>query len=107
MPTTTGYSRSASGQYTGDAGLTTVASAGTTVLPDEPLVKISGTTTITLLTGHAAGKRITLLFLAGVTLTNAATLKLAGAVNFVATADDAITLVSDGTTWWETGRSVN
>ena len=38
-------------------------------------------------------------------MTDGSNLKLAG--NFVTTADDVITLVCDGTNWFEMSRSVN
>jgi hypothetical protein len=87
--------------------LRTVASAATLALQGNGSYKISGTTTITAITGVPAGAEITLIATAAWTLTNGANIQLAGAANFVATADDSITLVSDGTTLWEKSRSVN
>jgi hypothetical protein len=46
-----------------------------------------------------------LIFRGTPTFTDGGNLKLAG--NLVATADDSITLVSDGTAWYETARAVN
>lgn len=89
-------------------GLTTktVASAATTTLPDyDSVFFVSGTTTITTLTASWAGRMVTLIFQGILTLTDGGNLKLAG--NFVTTADDTITLVSDGTNWYECARSVN
>jgi hypothetical protein len=42
-----------------------------------------------------------------VTVTNGANLKLAGAANFSATADDMLSSTHDGSTWREVSRSVN
>lgn len=85
----------------------TVASAAALAIPGGvDTIKVSGVTAITSMLS-TPGRRITLIFLAACTLTNGATIKLAGAVNFVATADDAITLVYDGTAWREVARSVN
>lgn len=83
-----------------------VASATTVTLPHVGEVfHISGTTTITSITASWAHRRVTLVFDGILTFTDGSNLKLAG--NFVTTADDAITLVCDGTNWYETGRSVN
>lgn len=93
----------------GDSGFgngTTVASSATVTLPDDgEYFIISGTTTITSVTAKHAGKRVTLKFSGALTFTDGSNLVLAG--NFVTTADDTITLISDGTNWIETGRSVN
>lgn len=82
------------------AGATpTIASAATVTLPADSVIKISGTTTITSITAGAAGRRVTLIFTGVLTLVDGSNLKLAG--NFVTAVDDAITLVSDGTNWYE------
>lgn len=84
----------------------TVASATTTTLPPYgELFTISGTTTITSVSASTAGRRVTLVFSGALTFTDGSNLKLAG--NFVTTADDAISLICDGTNWIETSRSVN
>ena len=85
----------------------TVASAAALPLDGDGLYKVSGTTTITSITGVPNGGMIQLWFTGALTLTNGANLKLAGAVNFVTTADDVIELMYDGTTFVEIGRSVN
>lgn len=77
----------------------TVASAATVTLPENPVVKISGTTTITSITASWAGRRVTLIFTGALTLTDGGNLKLQG--NFTSVADDAITLACDGTNWYE------
>lgn len=91
----------------GNVGLQmpTVASAATVTLPGDPVITISGTTTITSITASWAGRRVTLIFSGALTFTDGSNLKLNG--NFVTTADDTITLVCDGTNWFEQARSVN
>lgn len=85
----------------------TVASAATIALPlDVPVVSISGTTSITSVTAtNHARRRVTLIFQGVLTFTDGSNLKLAG--DFVTTADDTITLVCDGTNWYEVARSAN
>ncbi len=84
-----------------------VASAATVTLPTTgDFLSISGTTNITGITASYAGRRVTLKFADVLTLTDGAgTIRIGG--NFVTTADDTITLVCDGSTWFEVGRSVN
>lgn len=86
-----------------------VASAATITLPKYgDVIPISGTTNITAITADAGhkGRRVTLVFQGVLTFTDGGSLKLAG--NLVTTADDTITIATDdGTTWYETGRSVN
>lgn len=85
----------------------TVASATALTLPVlGSIFSISGTTDITSIvaTGNN-GRRVTLVFQGILTFTDGSNLKLAG--NLVTTADDTITLVCDGTNWYETARSVN
>ena len=83
-----------------------VASATTTTLGTDGNFFVStGTTTITSITVKSAGTVVILDFAGVLTLTDGSNLKLGG--NFVTTADDTITLISDGTNWIEMGRSVN
>lgn len=87
---------------------TDVASATTTALGTGTVFTITGTTSITTLNtcdATATGKRVTLIFAGILTFTDGNNLKLAG--NFVTTADDSITLVCNGTNWYEVSRSVN
>lgn len=86
--------------------LPSIASAATiTLLRNVPLQLVTGTTTITSITAGPTCQVVTLRFAGILTLTDGSNLKLAG--NFVTTADDTITLVSDGTNWNEIARSVN
>ena len=88
-------------------GGTAVASAAALPLPTGSVFHVTGTTNITSITStnFAAGCQITLIFDGVLTFTDGNNLKLAG--NFVTTADDTITLVYDGTNWYEMCRSVN
>lgn len=56
-------------------------------------------TSITFFDDGLSGHLITVQLDANTTLVNSATLKLAGAVNLVGTADDVVMLMFDGTTW--------
>ena len=88
-------------------GGTAVASAAALPLPTGSVFHVTGTTNVTSITStnFAAGCQITLIFDGALTFTDGNNLKLAG--NFVTTADDTITLVYDGTNWYEMCRSVN
>jgi hypothetical protein len=83
-----------------------VASAAT-ITPTGNIFHVTGTTTITSVsgTGVQAGTRITIIFDGILTFTDGSNLKLAG--NFVTSADDTIVLEYDGTNWYEVSRSVN
>ncbi len=84
-----------------------VASAATIILPtDHAVVTVTGAAAVTTIVpnGHS-GRIVTLLLAAGVTITDGANLNVAG--NFVATANDTITLACDGINWNEVARSLN
>lgn len=84
-----------------------IASAATIAIPlRQRVATITGNTGITSITatGHN-GAVVTLVFSGTPTVTDGSNLKLAG--NFVATADDTLTLACDGTNWYEMCRSVN
>lgn len=89
-----------------------VASATTTALPYPTgamweLFYITGNTNCTSLTDPAAwqGRAVTLRFTGTPTWTDGGNLVLNG--NFVATAEDTLTLVSTGSSWVEVARSAN
>ncbi len=84
-----------------------VASAATITLfeSDIDYYEVSGTTNITSVTASWPGRKVTLKFSGVLTFTDGSNLKLAG--DFVTTADDTITLVCNGTNWYEVSRSVN
>lgn len=84
-----------------------VASAAALPLPTGNVFHVTGTTGITSITStnFQAGVMITLIFDGALTVTDGSNLKVAG--NFTTTADDTLTLVYDGTNWYEVCRSVN
>lgn len=96
-----------SGVFAENPNTLVIPSAATLYLPQEmDTVLISGTTGITsIYAGLQAGRRITLVFQDALTVTDGSNLKLNG--NFVTTADDTLTLVCDGTNWYEVARSAN
>ena len=106
----TGVLRATNGT-TGIAGFfgggSIIASATALPVPTGRVFHVSGTTTITSITStnFVAGCVITLIFDGILTFTDGGNLKLAG--NFVTSADDTITLVYDGTNWYEIARAVN
>lgn len=94
--------------------LPTVASASGVTPPTSGYVfNITGTATINTIVGAArlAGQQITLIFAASLTVAHNANagaandIQLAGAANFAATANDTLTLVSNGTVWREISRA--
>lgn len=85
---------------------TSVASASVPRLPKyADFITITGTTAIDALTASWAGRRVTLKFAGALLMNDANNLRLSG--NFSTTADDTITLICDGATWFELSRSVN
>ncbi|HYI99876.1 MAG TPA: right-handed parallel beta-helix repeat-containing protein [Thermoleophilaceae bacterium] len=83
-----------------------VASAATVTLPPlGGLLRVTGATSITSIAASWNGRRVTLRFASTPTLTKGSNLKLASSL--VATADDTIELVCDGTNWYEMSRSAN
>jgi len=84
-----------------------VASAAALPLPTGRVFHVTGTTNIRSITStnFAAGVEITMIFDGVLTVTNGGNMKLAG--NFVTTALDTLSLIYDGTNWYETARSVN
>lgn len=86
-----------------------IASAATITLgPHSDYFNITGTTTITSVTASYAGRRVTLKFAGALTFTDGSNLILnTAAGNFSTSADDTISLVCDGTNWYELARSAN
>lgn len=73
-----------------------------------PVIPVSGTTTITAITGLRAYETFVLRATSGWTLdSNAGAIRLAGGADFVATNHDTITLTSDGTNVWQVAAAVN
>lgn len=92
------------GSITG--GFAQVASAATVALPAVgEVIGIFGNTTITNITNSICGRRVTLIFSSSLTVTDGSNLKLAG--NLAAAPSTTLTLVGDGTNWYEVSRSVN
>jgi hypothetical protein len=86
--------------------LKSVASAAALTLPtDADVVQVTGTTNITSIAASWAERRVTLVFTGILTVTDGSNLKLGS--NFVTSADDTISLVCDGTNWYEVSRSAN
>lgn len=81
--------------------------AAAAIVPSGKTFHVTGNTNITSITatGCVKGTKLTLIFDGTPTFTDGSNLKLAG--NLVATADDTITLVYDGTNFYEIGRAVN
>lgn len=88
----------------GFVGGSIVASAAT-ITPTGNTFHVSGTTNIDNVTIMAAGTIITAIFDGVLTVGDAGNLKLSAPL--VTTADDTLTLMSDGTNWFEVARSAN
>lgn len=83
-----------------------VASASAVTLPMFGRVfTITGTTTIDTLSQQWAQRSVTLIFASTAVVGDAGSIKIAG--SFSASADDTLSLTSDGTSWYETSRSAN
>jgi hypothetical protein len=98
----------------GSGGSASIASAAAINLPyTGGFFNVTGTSTIATVAPAAAmnGRVVTLRFDSAITIAQSsgapANLFLAGGVNFSATANDTLTLASDGTNWIEVARSVN
>lgn len=81
--------------------------AANTIAPKNnlALAKVKGTTEIKKVTATSDGHRLVLKFKESVKVVKGENLKLKE--NFEATADDTLSLVCDGTNWYEVGRSAN
>ena len=72
------------------------------------MIIISVAQEITSILGHAPGRRVTLIFTNAnpqPVHDNGTTLNLNG--DFTPTQNDVLSLISDGTKWYEVGRSAN
>ena len=84
----------------------TVASTGSlTLLDGYDAFEVTGTTTITAIAAGYPGRLVTLKFNGALTVEDDNNLKLVG--DFTTSANDVLTLVSDGTNWFEVSRSAN
>lgn len=86
-------------------GLSEVASAENLTLPNGAVVKLTGAAEVKKITPATQGTVVVLIITGTAKLVDGENLKLSAAGPV--TADDTITLVSDGTNWYETARSVN
>jgi len=88
---------------------TDIASAATISIPtDGDVFHVTGTTNITngiTVNAWDNGRTVKLIFDSTPTVTDTGTSKLNG--NFIATADDVLTLSCDGTNWYEVQRQTN
>lgn len=89
-----------------------VASGTNVTLGNGNYFDVTGTSTVNTIAGTnwTAGSAVTLQFDGSATVTHngagtGASILLAGAINFAATANDTLTLVWDGVTWRETARA--
>lgn len=89
--------------YTSSGANITIPVGGLTALTMTP----SGATTVLNLSGGTEGQEITLYFTNANTTLLATNFYLAGAVNFVSTAADTLTMIYMGGAWHEKCRSVN
>lgn len=86
------------------------ASADPMVLDGETLrLWVTGTTNFGTLNNTAdyAGKMVTLMFTGALTVNSGGNMALAGGANFNTSANDTLTLLSNGTSWLEIARSAN
>lgn len=83
-----------------------VASAAALPVPTGGVFHVTGVAAITSITStnFQAGCVITIIFDGILTFTHGGNIKLAGAANFVTAVDSAITLMFDGTNWYELSR---
>lgn len=103
-----------SGVVSSGFGLPNIASTATLSLPlsssGNDIFVITGTTTISAITGWWAGRTITILFSGAATLQHSAsgtdTLRLAGGTNFTPTVGSIIRLLHTGGSWREVSRTV-
>jgi hypothetical protein len=87
---------------------TSIASSNAIVLPnDGSLFNITGTTGIaTISSSMSIGRQATLLFAGICAVVTTGNIKLAGSTTFTSTAGSTLTLVSNGTNWYEIGRAI-
>lgn len=90
-------------EYTSSGALVTIPVGGLNVLT----LIASAATTVSDFSGGTQGQELTLYFANGNTTIKATNIYLAGAVDFVGTNSDTLTLVYANTAWREQSRSVN
>jgi len=88
--------------------INTLAATATPSVANFILCNTSGTTAITNFTNGTTGQVIIVLATGNITITNGASIQLAGAANFAMTSLDVLTLVQISSNLWrEVSRSVN
>jgi hypothetical protein len=88
--------------------INTLAATATPSVANFIVCNTSGTTAITNFTNGTTGQVIIVLAQANITITNGASIQLAGAANFAMTSLDVLTLVQISSNLWrEISRSVN
>lgn len=88
-----------------NSGGNEVVAANPLTLPNGRRIKVTGNTEIKKITAAADGTVVTLVFTGTPKVVDGENLKLSA--NLEATADDTLSLICDGTNWFEIGRSVN
>lgn len=84
-------------------GSDVASAAGITLAAPDNFFDVTGTTSITSISARAAGTVVVLQFDGILTVTDNANINLKG--NFLTSAGSTLTLISDGTNWWEVARS--
>jgi hypothetical protein len=85
-----------------------LASAATVTFYEDEEVnayKITGTTDITTITASWVGRKVTMHFAAALTVTHGSNIYLAYGRDFITVADSTMTVICDGTNWYEIARS--
>lgn len=95
--------KNASRSYTSSGSNVVIPVGGLDMITMSP----SGATTVLTLSGGTEGQVLTFYFTNTNTTLLATNFYLAGAVNFVSTASDTLTMIYAGAAWREIGRSVN
>jgi hypothetical protein len=89
-----------------DVSFGVVASANTITLPESvETVEVTGAVEVKKINASSKGRRVNLVFASTAKMVDGENLKLAGSFEHVA--DATMQLVSNGTNWYELGRSVN
>ena len=104
---TRGVNKIGMNQWNDGSSPSNIASAAIMTIPDgsSDFLDVTGTTDITSITGSWPDRGITLKFGGSLTVFDGLTLNLAG--DFTTTGGDTLSLISTGTEWVETSRSVN
>ncbi len=85
----------------------TLDDTGTPSVAGANVFATGGTTAITAFDDGVNGQVVYIISAHSVVITDGAALNLAGGINYSITADDTLTLVFNGTNWYEIARSVN